>query len=138
MRVGRNEIKRSIAVVCVCGLAVGLAACGSGSATGANYGTAPVVPAPQTPPGTHASRVVRLASLAFKPATVHVRVGQTIRWVNADSVVHNVTASDGLTIQSGNFGPRHSYEFTPKQAGTITYYCTIHPTTMQGTIIVAG
>jgi plastocyanin len=119
-----------------CVLAASLAACGSSSsANGPDYGTAPVVPAPQTQPGTHPSKVVRMRALRFTPTTVHVRVGQTVEWTNQDNVVHNVTSSDGLTIQSGNFGPGHKFEFTPKQAGTITYYCTIHPTTMQATVV---
>jgi plastocyanin len=137
MRVGRIQIQRAVAIASACAACASLAACGS-SATpaGTAVGTAPVVPAPQTPPGTPASRIVRMHNLAFSATTVHVRVGQTIKWVNDDNVVHNVTSSDGLTIQSGNFGPRHSYEYTPKLAGTITYYCTIHPTTMQATIVV--
>jgi plastocyanin len=137
MRVGRIQIQRAVAIVGACALIASLSACGSSStANGPNYGTAPVVPAPQTPAGTHASKIVRMSSLAFIPATVHVRVGQTIEWTNQDNVVHNVTSNDGLTIQSGNFGPGHTFEFTPKQTGSISYYCTIHPTTMQATIVV--
>jgi plastocyanin len=137
MRVGRIQIQRVVAIVGACALVACLGACGSStSATGTNYGTAPVVPAAQTPAGTHPSKIVRMRSLAFAPATVHVRVGQTIEWLNQDSVVHNVTSKDGLTIQSGNFGPGRRFEFTPKQPGSITYYCTIHPTTMQATVVV--
>ena len=121
----------------LCALGAGLGACGSSSsANGVHYGTAPVVPALQTPAGTHASRIVRLRNLAFNPNVVHIRVGQTIKWVNRDTVVHNVTSSDGVTIQSNNFAPGHSFEFTAKQPGILTYYCTIHPTTMQASIVV--
>ena len=137
MRVGRIQIQRAAAIVAACALAACLGACGSSSnASGPNYGTAPAVPAPQTPTGTRPSKIVRMRSLSFAPATVHVRVGQTIEWINQDNVVHNVTSNDGTTIQSGNFGPGHRFEFTPKQPGSITYYCTIHPTTMQATIVV--
>jgi plastocyanin len=137
MRVGRIQIQRAAATVGACALIAGLSACGSSSNAGQpNVGTAPIVPAPQTPPGTPASKTVRMQSLTFAPATVRVRVGQTIEWINADNVIHNVTSNDGLTIQSGNFGPGHKFEFTPKQAGSITYFCTIHPTTMQATIVV--
>jgi plastocyanin len=136
MRVGRIQIQRAIAIVGACALIACLSACGSStSAGGPKYSTAPAVPAPQTPPATPPSKIVRMRSLAFMPATVHVRVGQTIEWINDDSVVHNVTSNDGLTIQSGNFGTGHKFEFTPKHAGSITYYCTIHPTTMQATIV---
>jgi plastocyanin len=139
--VGRIQIQRAAAAagLCALGVALGAALGGCGSSSNANtvsYGTAPAVPAPQTPPHTPASRIVVMRSLSFNPATVHVRVGSTIKWVNDDSVVHNVTSSDGVTIQSGNFGPGHSFEFTPRQPGTISFYCTIHPTTMQGTIVV--
>ena len=137
MRVGRIQIQRAVAIIGACAVVGSLSACGSSSnASGPNFGTAPVVVAPQTPPGTHPSKIVAMRSLAFIPATVHVRVGQTIEWTNQDNVIHNVTSNDGLTIQSGNFGPGHKFEFTPKQTGSITYYCTIHPTTMQATIVV--
>jgi plastocyanin len=137
MRVGRIEIQRAVAIVGAGALVACLGACGSSTNTnGSNYGTAPVVPAAQTAAGTRPSKIVRMRSLAFIPATVHVRAGQTIEWINQDSVVHNVTSNDGLAIQSGNFGPGHKFEFTPKQPGSITYYCTIHPTTMQATLVV--
>jgi plastocyanin len=141
MRVGRIQIQRAVAIVGAGALVACLSACGSSSnANGPDYGTAPAVPAPQTPPGTAPSKIVRMRSLAFMPATLHVRVGQTVEWINDDNVVHNVTSNDGLTIKSGNFGPGHKFEFTPKQQGkntySITYYCTIHPTTMQATLIV--
>jgi plastocyanin len=137
MRVGRIQIQRAVALVGACALVACLSACGSSSNAGQpNVGTSPVVVAPQTPAGTPAGKIVRMQSLAFAPATVHIRVGQTIEWINQDNVVHNVTSNDGLTIQSGNFGPGHKFEFTPRQVGSITYYCTIHPTTMQATIVV--
>lgn len=140
MRVGRIQILRAAAVAGACAAGASLAACGSsGVPAGVAVGTAPAVPTPQTPPGTPASKVVRLRNLAFSPTTVRVHVGQTIKWVNDDNVVHNVTSQDGTTIASANFGPGQSFEYTPKLAGTtITYYCTIHPTTMQATIVVVS
>lgn len=128
---------RAVATSAACILAAIAVGCGSTS-TGSNvtYGTAPVVAPPQTPSGTHPAKVVQMRSLAFSPATVRIKVGQTIEWINRDEVTHNVTSDDGTTIQSGDFGPGGKFEYTPKLAGTITFFCTIHSTTMRGRIIV--
>jgi plastocyanin len=128
---------RAVATSAACILAAVAAGCGSSStASTVAYGTAPVVAPPQTPPGTHPAKVVQMKSLRFTAATVRIKLGQTIEWINRDDVIHNVTSEDGTTIQSGNFGPGGKFEYTPKLAGTITFFCTIHPTTMQGRIIV--
>ena len=139
MRLGRSQILRAVAPVGACALAMLVAGCGSSTNTNsASYGTAPVKAPPQTPAGTRPAVVVRMQGLRFSPASVHVAAGQTIEWVNRDSVVHNVTSSDGTAIMSGNFGPGKKFEFTAKLAGTFTYYCTIHSTTMKGRIVVGG
>lgn len=137
---GRIQIQRLFALALLCALGAFAGGCGgsSGNTGTVTYGTAPVIPAPQTPPNTRPSKVVRMQGLSLKPATIHVRVGQTIEWVNRDNVPHNVTSADGVQIQSGNFGPGGKYEFTAKQAATISYYCTIHPTTMQGKIVIVA
>jgi plastocyanin len=68
-----------------------------------------------------------MAGIAFVPPAVTVRVGQTIKWVNQDTVVHNVTAENGASFHSSDFTKGGSYSYTPTKAGTISYVCTIHP-----------
>ena len=61
--------------------------------------------------------------------------GQTIRFVNADSATHTVTATKGAKFDSGNLKPGHTFSIKAGKAGTIRYVCLIHPG-MKGTIKV--
>jgi plastocyanin len=71
----------------------------------------------------------------FDPAALTVNVGEMITWTNTGAVLHTVTADDGSTFDSGNLNPKATFTFTPRQAGTIAYHCTLHPW-MKGTITV--
>lgn len=78
--------------------------------------------------------VVQIRQLAYSPARVTIRQGQTVEWVNLDPTVHTVTETDrawdsGLIEEGGRF--RRSFD----EPGTYTYFCLPHPT-MQGTIVV--
>ena len=81
---------------------------------------------------------VTMASLKFAPATIHVKVGQTVKWTNQDSPPHNVTYQSGPQFKSSPpvMNPGSSYSVTFTQPGTITYFCSIHPF-MKGTIVVS-
>jgi plastocyanin len=88
-------------------------------------------PAPTTTEPTGGSRapssgpvVVTMKGNQNMPAAVDVKVGQKVEWKNEDGYAHNVTSTSGEKIESGNF--TDSFDFTPKQAGTIDYVCTIH------------
>ena len=78
---------------------------------------------------------VKITNFAFKPGTIHVKAGQTIRFVNNDSVAHTVTATRGAKFDSGNLKPHHAFTVKAGKAGTIHYVCLIHPD-MKGTIKV--
>lgn len=90
------------------------------------------------PPTTAAAggggTAVTLENFAFSPATVTVKVGDTVTWTNNDSATHNVTADDG-SFKSPDFGQGGTFSFTFQKAGTYTYGCTIHPQ-MKGTVVV--
>lgn len=83
---------------------------------------------------TQTKNVVTIQNFAFSPASLSVKVGDTVTWNNNDNASHTVTANDGSfnigTINPGNTG---SYTFT--KAGTYPYYCSFHPN-MKGTITV--
>ena len=90
------------------------------------------------------SGVVQIAyrNIAIDPDTATVKVGSTIRWTNYDPVEHNVTSKGGTggspSFASKNFGEGKTFEFKAIKAGIIHYVCTIHPTTMNGTIEVVS
>ncbi|HEY7952949.1 MAG TPA: plastocyanin/azurin family copper-binding protein [Solirubrobacteraceae bacterium] len=78
-------------------------------------------------------------NIAIDPDVLKVKVGSTIKWTNYDPVEHNVTSKGGpAKFASKNFGEGGTFEFKATKAGVIHYECTIHPTTMNGTIEVVN
>jgi plastocyanin len=76
-------------------------------------------------------------NITIQPDTVRVRVGSTITWTNYDPVEHNVTSQEGpQKFASKNFGEGGSFQIKAISPGVIHYLCTIHPTSMNGTIEV--
>jgi plastocyanin len=116
-------MKRIIAVV-LAGCALGLAACGGGEE--------PTSAAAASTAGTS----VAIQDFAFAPATIKAKVGQKITWTNGDAAPHTVTAKSGGDLDSGSLAQGESFSFTPSKAGTIAYFCAIHPS-MGGTIEVS-
>jgi plastocyanin len=85
-------------------------------------------------------QVPKLCNTAFcyAPATVTVKLGTTVRWTNTSVTVHTVTGVSGGP-NSNVFLPGQAYSFTFRQAGSFTYYCTIHGfAVMHGTVVVTG
>jgi plastocyanin len=129
------------AAIVLCVLAVVLAGCGSGG------GYAPanlriVQPPASTAPGftptatTHPAVRVTVKNIAFNPSTIHLKVGQTVEWINRDNVVHNVTSTNDLTITSPTLGIGQRFAFKATTPGVIRYFCTIHASSMHGAIVV--
>ena len=85
--------------------------------------------------GAGGGTIVVMQGLQFSPKTLTLRVGQTVRWRNEDSVDHNVVATSGASFRSRAFGQGGTYEYTPTKPGSIKYVCTLHPG-MSGTLIV--
>jgi plastocyanin len=71
----------------------------------------------------------------FKPESVTIAVGTTVKWTNTTTVAHTVTSDDGVTFSSGIINPGSTFKFTFKKKGTFGYHCSIHPF-MTATIIV--
>lgn len=80
---------------------------------------------------------VVMRNIAFNPQTIHVRVGQTVTWVNRDDAPHNITYASGPRfVSSETFKNGESFTLKLTHPGTIHYICTIHPG-MKGTIVVS-
>jgi plastocyanin len=71
--------------------------------------------------------VIKMQNIQFDPKAVTVKVGQKVKWVNEDTVAHDVASQSGEKIKSPTFGHGGSFEFTPTKAGEIKYVCTLHP-----------
>lgn len=85
---------------------------------------------PPPPPKTVS---IAIADIAFVPLEVTARVGDTIEWTNKDIFDHTGTARDGawdVAVEPGKSG-----RVVVKAAGTMEYYCKLHPT-MVGKIVV--
>lgn len=76
---------------------------------------------------------VRISGFAFNPSNLTVSIGETVKWINDDSVAHTVT-SDG-NFRSGELKTGDSYEFRFATPGIYDYSCSIHPS-MKGTVLV--
>ncbi|MFL6604686.1 MAG: plastocyanin/azurin family copper-binding protein [Steroidobacteraceae bacterium] len=73
-------------------------------------------------------QVVRQQDRKFSVATLHVRVGETIVFVNDDPYVHNIfSMSDAQSFDLGAFGKGESRKLTLKNPGKIEVGCAIHP-----------
>jgi plastocyanin len=70
----------------------------------------------------------------FGPASVTVKAGTTVTWVNRDDEPHTIASDSGL-YRSGALDTGNEFHFTFEKPGTYHYVCTIHPR-MLGTIIV--
>lgn len=78
---------------------------------------------------------------AFTPATVTVKQGDTVKWVNADKGTHTVLSGQvrdrdaGTVFKSGDIRKGQSFSHTFIGTGTYYYFCKIHPV-MTGAVIV--
>jgi len=81
-----------------------------------------------------ASNEVVIQNFSFEPATLTVKVGTTVTWVNHDDEPHTATATDKrFNSKTLDNGDRFSQEFNAP--GVYNYYCALHPH-MTGKIIV--
>jgi plastocyanin len=78
--------------------------------------------------------VANTGSNSYNPNPLEVNVGETVTWINDDSVIHTATSTDG-TFDSGIMRNGQSFSYTFDTAGEYPYYCTLHPN-MVGTVVV--
>lgn len=77
---------------------------------------------------------ITIDKLEFSPAQVSAHVGDTIEWVNHDTVAHTATARNkdwDVAIPAKGAG-----RVTLKQPGDVDYFCKFHPN-MTGRISAA-
>jgi len=90
------------------------------------------------PAAAPAAKSVEAMGYKFSPADLTINVGDTVTWTNHDTAPHNIVVTDGpekFTSPTLQTGQTFSHTFT--QAGTYSYYCSIHPD-MKATITVTG
>lgn len=116
-------------------LALAAAACsGGGSSSSA---TSPSSPSPSTAPGATTVTIMgQRNDQSFSPNPVPSVQGSAIVWKNGDSTVHRIVMNDG-SFDSGDIGPGGTSKTMVLSSTGGQYHCTIHPTTMFGSINVA-
>jgi plastocyanin len=95
-----------------------------------------IIPTPVITTSSVSANTVVIQNSAFDPATITIRAGDTVRWVNKDQVVHTVTfAKDSGLASSALLSWNQGFSvkiFTP---GVYNYTSSVNPG-MQGTVVV--
>ncbi len=89
--------------------------------------------APRTQSAADGSVTIDITDFKYEPATVTVRAGSRVSWVNNDVAPHTATASDAFdtgTLEKGDMET-----VTLEEPGTYAYICEFHPF-MKGTVVV--
>lgn len=93
------------------------------------------VPVSEATQSSNAKEVtVTVENGVFTPATVTIKKGESVTFVNNDVEVHTATAKDG-SFTTQNLGQDTSEKITFDTPGVYNYSCTLHPD-MQGVVIV--
>jgi plastocyanin len=77
---------------------------------------------------------VSIDNFSFSPKEITVGKGTTVTWVNRDDVPHTVV-NGGKGFRSKALDTDDQFSFTFTEAGTYTYFCSVHPM-MTGKVIV--
>lgn len=85
--------------------------------------------------GGHAAetKTVVIEGMAFQPATLTVKQGDTVVWKNADLYAHTATAAGAF--DSKEIAPGGTWKLIAQKQGRFPYVCTLHPV-MKGTLVV--
>ena len=78
---------------------------------------------------------VTMSNMAYGALPSGLKVGDTIVWMNQDTVIHSVTARDHSFDLRIN--PGQTARLPLNKDGRIAFYCLFHPT-MRGTMTVAA
>ena len=89
-------------------------------------------PTTQQPQTTAESSTITIQNFSFAPATLTVKQGTKVTWLNKDSVPHKIKSD---TFNSSDLNQGDKFEFTFDKKGSFDYICGIHPS-MLGKIVV--
>lgn len=121
-------LKRKISIGLAIAALAGLSACGGYDEPSATKAAAPAKEAAS-------ATEVAVKDNSFAPASLKVKVGETITFKNSGAIAHTVTAGDGADFDSGTLEPGATFEVKTSKAGSISYLCSFHPG-MRGSIEV--
>ena len=94
------------------------------------FGSRALAAGPADKPASH---TVTIEGVAYQPAVLVVKRGDTVVWVNKDPFPHTVTASGAF--DSHDIPAGATWKYVARNAGNFPYICTLHPN-MKGTLTV--
>lgn len=77
---------------------------------------------------------VTIDNFSFMPKEITVAKGTTVTWINHDDVPHTVVNA-AKVFRSKALDTDEQFSFTFTEAGTYSYFCSVHPV-MSGKVIV--
>ena len=80
---------------------------------------------------------VEIRNYLYIPASVTVKKGTTITWVNLDDVAHTATEDNG-EWDSKDLPAQRSWSHTFNDVGVYTYHCTPHPFMLGKVTVING
>ncbi len=105
-------------------------------------------PTPETTPSTtvaspsaQTQNMVTVTKTGFSPQSITIKVGESVTWINNDSVTHNVSSAAHPThlvyppLNLGDFAASQKVSLTFPKAGTYKYHDHINAT-LFGSVIV--
>lgn len=94
---------------------------------------------PLAGPASAATQVVMMQDYAYSPASLTVRVGDTVTWMQHDEAPHDVvTTSAPVAFRSPRLSAGQSWSYTFRQPGTYAYYCSVHPDMRASVTVLAA
>ncbi len=94
----------------------------------------------QVPTGSAATTTVHMDDNMFSPAQVSIEPGDTVKWVNDESVVHKIVIQEVSAGESNDLHLNENWSHTFDTNGTYKYRCIYHSSNfdsgMAGTVIV--
>lgn len=88
------------------------------------------------------SSKVNFGQKIFEPDPALIKIGDTVKWRNSDTVDHTITSGtsskdpqSGKLFDLGTLKPGKTFEFKFTRATIYDYYCALHPA-MAGQVIV--
>jgi plastocyanin len=131
-----------LALILAC-LALGLVAvgCGGGDSGGDSSGDSGASKSEEPASGGGGGAQVGMENIQFTPKDLTVKPGETITFMNNESVPHDVhkTAGPGEDFASGDTAGMQqgdTFKLTLDKPGKYEYVCNVHAPGMAGTITV--
>jgi plastocyanin len=95
-------------------------------------GCYPTQPGSTSATMTSSKNTVQMSNDSYHPPKIVIYRGESVTWVNHDSVSHTVTSKE---FNSGNIAPGSYYTYQFNKSGTYNYYSTDR-SRMTGVVVV--